>query len=72
MDTSFNKASSANNSRTFRRSNKTSRRAEKTDETVEINSADTTTFKKLRGIGSGYARMIVNYREKYSFYIVYL
>lgn len=64
VDTSFNKASSANNSRTFRRSNKTSRRAKKTDETVEINSADTTTFKKLRGIGSGYARMIVNYREK--------
>ena len=50
--------------RSFKRSCKTTRRSEKTDEIVEINSADTTTFKKLRGIGSGYARMIVNYREK--------
>lgn len=50
--------------RTFKRSTRTSRKSEKTDEMVEINSADTTTFKKLRGIGSGYARMIVNYRKK--------
>jgi competence ComEA-like helix-hairpin-helix protein len=50
--------------KTFKRSDRASRKHEKTDEIVEINSADTTTFKKLRGIGSGYARMIVNYREK--------
>jgi competence ComEA-like helix-hairpin-helix protein len=50
--------------RTFKRSSRPTRKSEKTDEIVEINSADTTTFKKLRGIGSGYARMIVNYREK--------
>lgn len=31
---------------------------------VEINSADTTELKKLRGIGSYYARLIVDYRNK--------
>lgn len=31
---------------------------------VELNSADTTELKKLRGIGSYYARQIVYYREK--------
>jgi competence ComEA-like helix-hairpin-helix protein len=31
---------------------------------VELNSADTTRLKMLRGIGSGYAKMIVAYREK--------
>jgi competence ComEA-like helix-hairpin-helix protein len=31
---------------------------------VELNSADTTRLKQLRGIGSGYAKMIVSYREK--------
>ena len=31
---------------------------------VEINSADTTELKKLRGIGSYYARQIVDYRTK--------
>lgn len=36
----------------------------KTNRNVELNSADTTLLKQLRGIGSGYARMIVNYREK--------
>ena len=51
-------------SKSFKRSGKATRRSAKTDEIVEINSADTITFKKLRGIGSGYARMIVNYREK--------
>lgn len=30
---------------------------------VEINSADTSTFKRLRGIGSTYARRIVKYRN---------
>lgn len=36
----------------------------KTDQTVELNTADTTLLKQLRGIGSGYAKMIVNYRTK--------
>ena len=36
----------------------------KTDEMVELNAADTTLLKRLRGIGSGYAKMIVNYRDK--------
>ncbi len=51
-------------SREFKRSNRTSRRSAKTDEIVELNSADTTRLKQLRGIGSGYAKMIVSYREK--------
>ena len=50
--------------REFKRSTRTSRRSAKTDEMVELNSADTTRLKKLRGIGSGYAKMIVTYREK--------
>lgn len=54
----------ANTNHTFKKSNKASRRPKKTDEMVEINSADTTLLKQLRGIGSGYARMIVSYREK--------
>lgn len=36
----------------------------KTDQMVELNTADTTLLKQLRGIGSGYAKMIVNYRTK--------
>lgn len=36
----------------------------KTDKLVELNTADTTLLKQLRGIGSGYAKMIVNYRTK--------
>jgi competence ComEA-like helix-hairpin-helix protein len=48
----------------FKRSNKASRKSKKTDEMVEINSADTTRLMQLRGIGSGYAKMIVAYREK--------
>jgi DNA uptake protein ComE-like DNA-binding protein len=36
----------------------------KTDLPVELNTADTTLLKQLRGIGSGYAKMIVNYRTK--------
>ena len=36
----------------------------KTDQMVELNTADTTVLKQLRGIGSGYAKMIVNYRGK--------
>ena len=50
--------------REFKHSTRTSRRSAKTDEMVELNSADTTRLKMLRGIGSGYARMIVAYREK--------
>lgn len=30
---------------------------------IDINSADTSLFKKLRGIGSGYAKRIIKYRE---------
>ena len=42
----------------------------KTDQPVELNTADTTLLKQLRGIGSGYAKMIVNYRTKLGgFYI---
>ena len=51
-------------SREFKHSTRTSRRSAKTDEMVELNSADTTRLKMLRGIGSGYAKMIVAYREK--------
>lgn len=36
----------------------------KTDQPVELNTADTTLLKQLRGIGSGYAKMIINYRTK--------
>ena len=50
--------------REFKHSARTSRRSAKTDEMVELNSADTTRLKQLRGIGSGYAKMIVSYREK--------
>ena len=50
--------------REFKRSTRSSRRSAKTDEMVELNSADTTRLKQLRGIGSGYAKMIVAYREK--------
>jgi len=35
----------------------------KTNVTVEINSADTTELKKLKGIGSSYAKRIIKYRE---------
>ena len=50
--------------REFKHSTRTSRRSTKTGEMVELNSADTTRLKQLRGIGSGYAKMIVSYREK--------
>ena len=53
-----------NNPNGFKHSSKTTRRSAKTDEMVELNSADTTRLKQLRGIGSGYAKMIVSYREK--------
>ena len=53
-----------NGSGGFKRSDKATRRSAKTDEMVELNSADTTRLKQLRGIGSGYAKMIVSYREK--------
>ncbi len=53
-----------NNPNSFKHSTRTSRRSAKTDEKVELNSADTTRLKQLRGIGSGYAKMIVSYREK--------
>ena len=53
-----------NNPNSFKHSGKTTRRSAKTDEMVELNSADTTRLKQLRGIGSGYAKMIVSYREK--------
>lgn len=53
-----------NNPNSFKHSDKTSRRSAKTDDMVELNSADTTRLKQLRGIGSGYAKMIVAYREK--------
>lgn len=36
----------------------------KTDQPIELNTADTTLLKQLRGIGSGYAKMIVNYRTR--------
>ena len=35
----------------------------KEGETIELNSADTTTLKKIPGIGSGYANRIVKYRS---------
>lgn len=54
----------ASDTREFKHSTRTSRRSAKTDEMVELNSADTTRLKMLRGIGSGYAKMIVAYREK--------
>ena len=50
--------------REFKHSTRTSRRSAKTYEMVELNSADTTRLKMLRGIGSGYAKIIVAYREK--------
>ena len=53
-----------NSSGGFKHSGKATRRSAKTDEMVELNSADTTRLKQLRGIGSGYAKMIVSYREK--------
>lgn len=64
-DRSLNLSKGPNSeTREFKRSSRTSRRSAKTDEMVELNSADTTRLKMLRGIGSGYAKMIVAYREK--------
>ncbi|MDR1544030.1 MAG: helix-hairpin-helix domain-containing protein [Prevotellaceae bacterium] len=37
---------------------------QKKDTIIELNSADTTDLKKLRGIGSGWAKAIVAYRQK--------
>ncbi len=42
----------------------TNERKEFTKTVVDINSADTGMWKQLRGIGSGYARRIVNFRNK--------
>lgn len=36
----------------------------KAGETIEVNTADTTRLKKVPGIGSGYARAILRYRER--------
>jgi DNA uptake protein ComE-like DNA-binding protein len=36
----------------------------KTDAIVELNSADTTQLKQVKGIGSGFARRIVGYRKR--------
>ncbi|MEJ8841020.1 helix-hairpin-helix domain-containing protein [Lacibacter sp. H375] len=41
-----------------------SERKEYASVVVDINNADTTTWKQLRGIGSAYARRIVNFRTK--------
>lgn len=37
---------------------------EKTNAVVEINSADTTKLMQIRGIGNGYARIIIRYRDR--------
>ncbi|QKJ32581.1 helix-hairpin-helix domain-containing protein [Mucilaginibacter mali] len=37
---------------------------EKTNAVVEINSADTLKLMQIRGIGSGYARLIIRYRDR--------
>lgn len=42
----------------------TKERKEFTKAVVDINSSDTSEWKSLRGIGSGYARRIVNFRNK--------
>lgn len=39
------------------------KKAEKKILEIDINSADTNLFKKLRGIGTGYAKRIIKYRE---------
>ena len=64
MNGSLSLSKGPNNPNSFKHSGKTTRRSAKTDEMVELNSADTTRLKMLRGIGSGYAKMIVSYREK--------
>ena len=64
MNGSLSLSKGPNNPNSFKHSTRTSRRSAKTDEMVELNSADTTRLKMLRGIGSGYAKMIVSYREK--------
>ena len=64
MNGSLSLSKGPNNPNSFKHSGKTTRRSAKTDEMVELNSADTTRLKQLRGIGSGYAKMIVSYREK--------
>ena len=64
MNGSLSLSKGPNNPNSFKHSDKTTRRSAKTDEMVELNSADTTRLKMLRGIGSGYAKMIVSYREK--------
>ena len=63
MNGSLSLSKGPNNPNSFKHSTRTSRRSAKTDEMVELNSADTTRLKQLRGIGSGYAKMIVSYRE---------
>jgi DNA uptake protein ComE-like DNA-binding protein len=38
-------------------------------EHIALNTADTTTLKRVPGIGSGYARAIVNYRNRLGGYV---
>ena len=64
LNGSLSLSKGSNNPNSFKHSDKATRRSAKTDEMVELNSADTTRLKQLRGIGSGYAKMIVSYREK--------
>ncbi|MCT4579963.1 MAG: helix-hairpin-helix domain-containing protein [Flavobacteriales bacterium] len=39
-------------------------KSKKIEVIIEVNSADTTAFKRMKGIGSYYAKKLVNYREK--------
>lgn len=43
--------------------------SKKNSAAVEINAADTTTLKTLKGIGSGYAKKIIAYRKKLGGYL---
>lgn len=49
---------------TEKKESKTYTKSQKNTEIIEINSADTTEFKKLKGIGVYYAKKIIAYREK--------
>jgi competence protein ComEA len=57
------KESSRDPATSFTAATKTERK-EYAGVTVNINTADTTEWRKLKGIGSGYARRIVNFRSK--------
>ncbi|MDR2652322.1 MAG: helix-hairpin-helix domain-containing protein [Prevotellaceae bacterium] len=61
IKTTVNKQDEKTEKPNYTNENPTSRKA---NIFVEINSADTTELKKLRGIGSYYARLIVDYRNK--------